>query len=203
MASRNRYRWEPDRGRYRDTRTGRFVSQATVRRVIDTTLRNMRVEVRQITDGVRAGRVSREAWGLEMRQRVRDVHLLSAAAARGGWGNMDDAAYGQVGAAIREQNVFLNRLTADVISGRQPLDGRFTQRALMYVEAGRATHERAHREVEQDRGMTEERNILRDAADHCGECPDLSGQGWVPIGTIPLPGQRECVTGCRCLIETR
>jgi hypothetical protein len=170
--------------------------------VIDRTLQNMRADVRRLTEDARAGRISREVWALEMRQRVRDVHLLAGAAARGGWANMDKAAYGQVGGVIRAQNAFLDAFTADVLTGRQPLDGRFTQRAQMYVEAGRTTHERAHRDVEQGRGMTEERNVLRDAA-HCGECPELSERGWQPIGSLPLPGQRECVTNCRCLIETR
>jgi hypothetical protein len=203
MASRQRYQWEPDRGRYRDTRTGRFVSALKVRQVIDATLRNLRADVRRMTDDVRAGRLSKEAWALEMRQAVRDVHLFSSAAANGGFANMGQDAYRQVEAAIAEQTAFLDAFTQDVLSGEQPLDGRFTQRATMYVEAGRTTYERAHRDIEQGRGMTEERNVLHDAAEHCGECPELSEREWVPIGTLPLPGQRECVTGCLCLIETR
>jgi hypothetical protein len=202
VAIRQRFQWSEERGRYRDLRTGRYVSALEVRRAVDQTLRSIGQETRRMADDLRAGRISLDRFRLEMRARTREVHILSAAAARGGMNKMDARAWGQVGGVIAEQDRFIERFIGDIQSGRQPLNGQLNNRAAMYVEAGRTTHERAKREVQADQGMTEERNILRDAK-HCGECPELTSRGWVPIGTLPLPGQRECSVNCRCEIETR
>jgi hypothetical protein len=202
VAIRQRFQWSEERGRYRDLRTGRYVSALEVRRAVDQTLRSIGQETRRMADDFRAGRISLDRFRLEMRARTREVHILSAAAARGGMNKMDARAWGQVGGVIAEQDRFIERFIGDIQSGRQPLNGQLNNRAAMYVEAGRTTHERAKREVQADQGMTEERNILRDAK-HCGECPELTQRGWVPIGTLPLPGQRECSVNCRCEIETR
>jgi hypothetical protein len=39
-------------------------------------------------------------------------------------------------------------------------------------------------------------------AQHCQDCLDYAARGIVPIGTLPLPGQRcACRARCRCSIE--
>jgi len=152
MASRLRYQWDVGRQRYRDVRTGRFVSAAAVRRAIDQTIRAEAQRAKSLADDLRAGRISVDHWELEMRAMIRETHLYSAAAARGGWANMDDAAYFEVDGIVVEQDRFFAQFAADVRSGKQRLDGRLGQRAALYVEAGRTTHERAHRDVEQERG---------------------------------------------------
>ncbi len=202
MAIRQRFQWSEERGKYRDLVTGRYISALEVRRAVDQTLRSIGQETRRLGDDLRAGRISLDRFRLEMRARSREVHILSAAAGRGGFNKMDAAAWGQVGGVIAEQDKFIDRFIGDIQTGKQPLNGQLNNRAAMYVEAGRTTHERAKREVLADQGHTEERNILRDAK-HCGECPELTARGWVPLGSLPLPGTRECSVNCRCEIETR
>lgn len=204
MPPRRRYTW--DGRRYRDRLTGRFVSPREVRFAIDVVLRRDSQRATDLADALRAGRMSRAEWAVRMREMVTEVHLYSAAAARGGWRQMSQAAYGQVGAAVREQVQFLDAFIADVESGAQPLDGRFTRRASMYVQAGRNTYHRAERAVQAGNGMTEERNVLDREAVHCqgpNSCPDQQARGWVPLGNLLLPGTRVCLTGCRCRMEYR
>jgi hypothetical protein len=202
VAIRQRFQWSEEKGKYRDLVTGRYISALEVRRAVDQTLRSIGQETKRMADDLRAGRISLDRFRLEMRARTREVHILSAAAGRGGFNKMDAKAWGQVGGVIAEQDKFIDRFIGDIQTGKQPLNGQLNNRAAMYVEAGRTTHERAKREVLADQGHTEERNILRDAK-HCGECPELTARGWQPIGTLPLPGQRECNVNCRCEIETR
>jgi hypothetical protein len=202
VAIRQRFQWSEERGKSRDLVTGRYISALEVRRAVDQTLRSIGQETKRLADDLRAGRISLDRFRLEMRARTREVHILSAAAARGGFNKMDAAAWGQVGGVIAEQDKFIDRFIGDIQTGKQSLNGQLNNRAAMYVEAGRTTHERAKREVLADQGHTEERNILRDAK-HCGECPELTARGWVPLGSLPLPGQRECSVNCRCEIETR
>jgi hypothetical protein len=55
----------------------------------------------------------------------------------------------------------------------------------------------------------EERNVLDDAAEHCSTneytegCPECTEAGWVPIGTLPLPGLRTCGSNCHCGMSYR
>lgn len=207
MAS-PRYQWVRSLSRYRDVTTGRLVSTAEVRRVIDRTLRTLQGQTRTLTDDVRAGRVSRSEFALRMRENVKDVHLLSAASARGGWHQMTPQAFGQVGQILREQYGFLDKFTAQVESGEIALDGSFTRRALMYVERGRNTHSRAERQVQTAAGKNQRKNVLNDAAEHCagpGSCEAETDKGWQDADspdTVEI-GDRICIAGCQCHWEWR
>ncbi len=199
----DRYRW--DGRRYRDSVSGRYVGAATVRRALDTVLRNDERRARTLADDLRAGRISRDAWHREMRGLVAEAHLYSAAAARGGWHAMTPAAYGQVGSAVRAQYRYLQQFVNDLESGL-PLDGRFSQRASLYLQAARNTFYRADRAVQRANGMTEESNALEREAQHCAganSCPAETAKGWVPLGALLLPGSRTCLVSCRCRILYR
>ncbi len=208
MARRLRYTFDRRLQRYRDTQTGRLVSAATVRRVTDATLRNLAPEVRTLAGDLRAGRISTQQWAAQMRAIVTDAHLLSAASARGGLNQMTDEAYGQVGSVIRGQLAYLNGFVAD-IEGGLPVDGTFTRRAVMYVQRGTNTYERARRAVETGRGMSDVRNLLDltiPETNHCvgvGSCPAESAKGWTTPDQMSLPGDRICLNGCRCRLEWR
>jgi hypothetical protein len=46
------------------------------------------------------------------------------------------------------------------------------------------------------------RRILDFQAQHCQDCLDYAARGLVPIGSVPLPGQRcACRARCRCRVE--
>lgn len=55
----------------------------------------------------------------------------------------------------------------------------------------------------------EERNILDPLAEHCKDgdytlgCVEVTASGWQPIGTLPEPGTRTCVSRCRCFMQYR
>jgi hypothetical protein len=46
------------------------------------------------------------------------------------------------------------------------------------------------------------RRILDPQAQHCQDCIDHSARGMVPIGSLPMPGQRcACRARCKCRVE--
>jgi hypothetical protein len=51
-------------------------------------------------------------------------------------------------------------------------------------------------------GGQQERRFLH-AAEHCPDCVDVAGRGWVPIGTLPRIGDSQCRTRCRCTFSYR
>jgi hypothetical protein len=46
------------------------------------------------------------------------------------------------------------------------------------------------------------RRILDPQAQHCADCVRYKQAGIVPIGSLPMPGQRcECRARCKCSVE--
>lgn len=194
-------RWNPTLARYIDER-GRIVPQSRVRDALDASLQQAQARARTYAEQLRSGDVTLAEWERSMRVLVKDVHIFSVAGSVGGWGQLGPAEYGRIGAIVRDQYEFLYNFAAEIASGKQRLDGTLANRAVLYVEAGRTSAEQQQAASDADAGYDEERNILG-RADHCAECPSLSALGWVALGSLPLPGRRQCRQRCRCQIRRR
>lgn len=201
MATPPRFLWNPDSKRYIDTATGRFVSREQIRGALDTAIQNGTREIAALGEDLRNGRIPLEDWQVAMREQLKSQHLSSAALARGGFDQMTQADYGRVGGQVASQYRYLNNFVSQIKEGL-PFDGGFTNRVKLYSEAARTTYESTARDVADDGGAGEERNLLG-PADHCDECLSLTDDGWVPIGTMPPPGRRECGNNCKCRMVYR
>lgn len=199
--ARSRYEWSPDSKRYVDTVTGRFVGRTQIRSALDTAIQNGTRAISVLGEDLRAGDISLEEWQVAMREQLKSQHLSSAALARGGFDQMTQADYGRVGGQVASQYRYLNNFVSEIKAGL-PFDGTFTNRVKLYSEASRTTYESTARDVADEGGASEERNILG-AADHCAECVALTDDGWVPIDTMPPPGRRECGNNCKCRMVYR
>lgn len=194
------FRWNPFALRYVDDR-GRFVSRADVRRAIDFAIRSQQRLMRRLAQDVRAGRITIQQWQRGMRAALKDIHIYSAAAARGGFAQLTARDYGGIGARLRTQYTYLDRFAGEIEAGL-PLDGRFQQRVELYAESGRSTYHEFDRREHQRGGFTEEHSFLG-IADHCDECVAEEERGWVPIGELVPIGSRQCLGRCHCRIEYR
>lgn len=195
------FRWNPVAGRYIGP-GGQFVSREKIRGAIDEALRRNQLRIRDMSNDLRAGRVSLDTWWYEMRTAIKDANLYSAAAARGGWAQMTPADFGAVGQSVRRQYAYLDRFVGEIHTGSIQLDGRFLNRAMSYMNSGRVTYESITENVDRARGMGEERNILGHA-EHCGGCLNETRRGVVPIGSLIPIGARECRGHCHCRIQRR
>lgn len=197
------YTYDPTAHRYRDLRTGRFVAWQTVERSLYEFLDAAQDEAAEASRALRAGQIDLGGYEARMMRLIKNVHLTSAALAKGGWAQMAPADYGRAGQVIREQYDFLRRRLEAVQSGAQRLDGTLDQRSRQYVQAGKATTARFLREEMRRRGFDQESNRLDPLADHCQPqkrpgCVEETERGWVPVGDLSLIGQRQCLGGCRC-----
>ena len=192
------FTWDARISRYRGP-NGKLVSPIKVREALDEAIRKTDDRARALGTSLIDGEISATAFYREMRSLVKSVHLYSAASAKGGWAQMTQADYGRVGQIVRKQYQYLNGFAAE-IAGGLPMNGMIPNRAAMYAQAGRATHEDTRRELERANGKTHERNILH-PADHCSDCVAMRDLGRVPIGTLIPIGKRICRTQCHCTIE--
>lgn len=202
-----RFRWNEVAGRYIDL-NGQFVRRETVRLELDRALKESGNRATNLMEDLRAGRISLTRWRLEMRELVKETHLYSAAAARGGWDQLDSSDYGRVGQILSRgpkggfgQYEYLERF-ADEIATRGGVEGNDFARARMYAEAGRGTYHTFDQQWHEDNGFDEERSI-RHTDDSCVGCVAAEALGWQKIGTIPPIGSRNCLANCRCTMEHR
>jgi hypothetical protein len=195
------YRYNAKAYSYVDSQ-GRFLSRTEVRDTLDNALANNGRLMRDLTQQLRDGRITLADWQAQVAREVKNVHLYSAAAAKGGWAQMTPADYGRAGQRIEAQYRFLRGFAEDIASGKQPLNLRALERAALYSEAGRNTfHHTEEREMEL-RGMTEEHS-RRHPADSCEDCIEQEELGWQPIGEAVPIGERQCRVRCRCTMDYR
>lgn len=181
--------------RYRDIGSGRFVSQRAVLGSLNSMITAGQGNIENITQSLIDGDINVTEWRSGMAREIKIMHAASAAAAKGGWAQMSPADWGREGSLVKKQYQWLDNFAQEIVSGKQPLDGRAMQRARMYAQAGRGTFEEIRRNEHKTMGYTEERRVLG-AAEHCPGCVEQASLGWQPIGTLDPIGAEQCRTFC-------
>jgi hypothetical protein len=196
-------------GRYRivlpDGRLGQLVSRE---RIIEG-LRSMTLQSQKLLSDLAEDVVAGYLLPADFQQAamltLRSLYGSTSALARGGWDRMDAAAWGRNGQLLRTEYTYLRRFTQELTDGNLTA-AQARMRAGLY--AGRAYSrfwdEDRRVAIAENRG-TEERWIALDDPATCGDCLTLEAKGWVPIGTLPNPGDgsTECLGNCRCRRDTR
>lgn len=194
--------WDESTGRYRYP-SGKLVPRSVVDRGLERVIRIGALNMRSVSEDLQTGAITLAEWQTRMAGEMKLLHVGAAALGRGGWRQMDFTDWGWTGRKIRDQYAFLRSFAQDIATGVQPMDGRLLTRAALYAGAVRGTQRAMEHRQAQLRGHREERNRLGAADRHCAQCVDCSAQGWVPMGTLPAPGTRSCLSNCKCRLETR
>ncbi len=148
-----------------------------------------------------SGELTQAAWTLAVKHILLNAHLTAAALARGGFAAIDHDTALLVGERLAVQFGYLDAFAASVQGGE--FGPAAVARLMQYGSAAiRGTFSAVVRQDAGKRGLTQERNILG-SSDSCRECPALSAQGWVALGSLPEVGSRECYGNCACTIQVR
>jgi hypothetical protein len=196
------FAWDVVTQRYRDARSGQFASQRTVTMLLNRQITVAQKETRSLGQQLLDKKIDVTQWRDATRVQLKVIHATQAAKAVGSFDQMTQVEWGRVGGKLKFQFDRLENLANEVATGKQSLDGRFTQRVNMYAEAGRGTFAATEAETKQDSGKTEYRNILH-PAEHCQGCLDETAKGWVRIGGLVPIGQRQCRVNDKCSYEYR
>jgi hypothetical protein len=191
-----RLRWTGTQ--YRHPESGRYISRAAVRRALEESLANLTRRTDTLADDLRAGRLSLAAWQEEMELTIKQTQMAAAELAHGGRAQMTQADYGLVGQRVRTQYQFLDSWARQISAG-QPVDNRMEGRARQYLRAARSSFLALEADAMTERGFGLVRSVLH-ASESCAECISESQRGYVPVGQMSLPGQRTCLSNCRCTL---
>jgi hypothetical protein len=199
------WQWDDRAKRYRDTSTGRFITQHKAVTLRDFYIETKKGDMDKLSRQLIDKRINLQQWTLEMRAQVKDTFINEYMLARGGRRNMTQADWGRVGAMLKKQYQFIDGFARDVNAGKVS-GGQIQTRARMYVDSGTQAFERAKTEslgmpvlpAYPGDGQTICRancqchwNIQEEAdhwaatwqlgvAEHCRDCIDNS-QRWAPL----------------------
>jgi hypothetical protein len=191
------FTYSPETLRYRNVATGRFVAESTVRAGVDAVADLTSEKMAALSGRLLSGGVTLAEWETQARQLIKDAHVATGIAAKGGKAMMAPADWLVIAREVKTEYRFLHGMAEDIASGKQPLDGRLTARSRQYGQAARGTHAAMTGRERRNSGFRFERNIL--SAGACSGCQAESARGLVPIGTlIPVGSRLPCRANCRC-----
>jgi hypothetical protein len=202
LSSRMDAAWSYDRntGRYRDER-GKFLSQASVQKLVDGRIDKLEASLKRFTRMLSNGSITLDQWQGSVREAIKAAHIQAAIIGHGDKAGMGSAEYGRVGQRLRLEYDFLANFASDLLGGRvsAPLS---MARVSLYAKSVRSSYWLGTELQRQKQGYSLMRRVLDDQAQHCGDCLAFATRGIVPLGSVPLPGQRcACGARCKCRVE--
>lgn len=195
--------WVVAQARYRDTKTGRFISQATVIEYVKASIDASVGMFKSLGEQVSQGILSKTAFSTAFRQEIKDETIRQYVAGRGGIGSMTQADWGRVGRLIREQYKYAAKFESAL---GDLSEAAIVNRASLYAQATGAAFEYGHKAAIIVSGKFKEEFWELGDAEHCSDCVDLNAKGWVPIGdlgTVPRAGATACMVNCQCNLKYR
>jgi hypothetical protein len=202
LSSRMDAEWSYDRnaGRYRDER-GKFLSKAAVEKLVDARIGKLERQLKQFTRMLANGNITLDQWQGSVREAIKAAHIQAAIIGHGGRSGMGSAEYGSIGQKLRLEYDYLQRFASDLLLSRLSVPMALARIGL-YAESVRGSYWHGEALRQQRQGYSLMRRILDSQAQHCSDCLAFAARGIVPIGSVPLPGQR-CACGARCRCTVR
>lgn len=155
-----KYLWDAGVRLFRSLRD-RIIPPKVVRQGIDAFTAHAAADLDDAAKRFESGAITADAFRDAARVILKSIHLASGTIASGGRRNLDPKAIEIVEIRLRDEFAFLDRMIAEVKSGKQPMDGTFRARVAQYAAAGTPTYELVRRQHEIDAGdMDEEKREL-------------------------------------------
>lgn len=208
LQSRAGYTWEQLNARYRSNQTGRFVAEKTI--IAEAERYHEQVvapNIERITERMVNGNMTVSQWQTAMQREIKDAHIISVQAGRGGKKATTQTDYGRQGGRLKFEYRQLDQFAAEIAEKQGTLNelspAQIKARAQLYSGGSRTAYYDGQTAAQVGAGLKEERRVLG-VADHCSPCTGFAAQGWVPISTLPEPGTEcEGMHNCKCRKEYR
>jgi hypothetical protein len=202
LSSRLDAQWSYDRnaGRFRDEK-GRFLSEKGVESLVNGRIDKLDSQLRRFTRMLADGALTLDQWQGSVREAIKAAHLQAAIIGHGGRSGMGAAEYGRIGQKLRQEYAYLQGFARDLLEQRVS-PAMALARIGLYAESVRSSFWEGTSIRKEQQGFGLMQRILDPTAQHCSDCVAYASRGIVPIGSLPLPGQRcACRARCRCTVR--
>lgn len=200
----SQYNYENASKRWRDSTTGRFVSNSAVvdemHRLKEATHSTLEQLTRQLYSSGN-DRITLAQWQIAVASELKDAHLALGIFGAGGRKNMGFAEFGRVGQTLREQYGFLNNFAQQIANGEVSLNQALA-RIQMY---GNATQQSYYAEYAQQNKEKKFYYMLQ-PAENCPTCVARSAGNPYDFDNLqgyPGDGSTQCKANDLCILEAR
>ena len=194
------WRYDPVTGRYRGS-NGRFLSQSAVEALVDGRINKLGALLRRLTNMLSNGDITLVQWQESVREALKLAHVQAAIIGNGGRDNMQASDWGRIGQRLRAEYRYLEGFARDLLAGSISTPMAIA-RIGMYSQAVRGSYWEGSAIRQERQGYSLMRRILDPQAKHCEDCVRFAARGVVPIGSLPMPGQRcACLSNRRCRVQ--
>lgn len=192
--------YDPISGRYRG-KNGRFLSQAAVEALVDGRIKKLDSQLKDFTKRLANGDITIDQWQGSVREALKPAHIQAAMVGVGGKQALSQSDYGRIGQRLRSEYAYLQNFASDLLGGRISAPMALARIGL-YAESVRGSYWEGTTIRREKEGYSLMRRILDAQAVHCQDCIGYAARGIVPLGAVPMPGQRcACRSRCKCRVE--
>jgi hypothetical protein len=161
--------WDDRSKRYRNTESGRFITQRTAVKLRDGYTAGKVADADRLSRQFLNKRINLQEWELGLRREIKDAYINQYMLARGGRNNMTQADWGRVGGLIHGQYRYVHDFGTAIESGKLS-EGQVRARTRMYINGSTRAFERAKSD----------------------------SLGLPPLRQYPGDGRTVCLTNCQC-----
>ncbi|MGA1296522.1 MAG: hypothetical protein ACO3X1_14535 [Burkholderiaceae bacterium] len=177
------------------------MSQKAVEALVDSRIDKLDSTLRRITRMLVDGGITLDQWQESVREAIKGAHIQAAIIGYGGRNQMGSAEYGRIGQRLRAEYAYLQGFARDLLEQRLS-PAMALARIGLYAQSVRGSYWQGTELRKQQQGFSLMRRKLDPQAQHCDDCLSYAARGIVPIGSVPMPGQRcACRARCRCTVE--
>ena len=133
--------WDRKTKRYRNTKTGRFITNAKMTQLRDEFAERSKREIAALARRLAEKEITVQAWEKAMRAQMKAAIGAQWMFGRGGVNAMDASDWGKAGKDAKDASTFLRGFAKDVAAGKHTEKG-IVNRAGMYFDSTIASYER-------------------------------------------------------------
>jgi len=143
-----------------------------------------------------------DTWHEAMKREVKRLHIQALLFGLGALTALRLEHVVAVSEQLRDEYGYLSSFAQDVRAGALST-AQIAARSALYSNHAQVSFWSAKDAGQKAQGFTQERRVLG-AAEHCADCIGYAAEGWVPIGSLPAPGDGSvCRANCQCTKEYR
>lgn len=209
------YTWNQNARRFADKSTGKFLSQKTVKGLLDEGFTRKTEELTKLSSDLATKKIDLDVFTIKAAQKIKELHIYSAVnAANGRADELSKEQLAILGDRLKEQiKGAIDPLTGDRyglielikdISKGNVSEAQLNNRLRMFASSAALTKNYIQVQKRKELGFSEAMRFLGANHNHCPECIELSSQGWIGIDSIVYPGQQcSCRANCKCYLDFR
>ena len=196
----NEFSWNATSQRYRFTSgpsAGQFASKAQVEALTERYIGRSKDKISDLADLLLSKAINVSTFERAVANQLKEAHINSYALGKGGVKQLTQRDYGIMGAELKKEYQYLRNFSQEILQGKLSPD-QIRSRLSMYADALHGSRELGALEGHRAAGYIWEKRSLH-SSESCADCIRYQGQGWMPLGTLPNPGDRcRCRSRCRC-----